>query len=214
MIPIVREDVEAYAVAHTTPPPEHLVDLAAETTATLAAPQMMVGALEGRFLEFLVFALRPQRVLEVGTFSGYSSLSMAAALPAGGRITTLELSDQHAEVARRHIAASPYADRIDVVVGPALGSLAGMEGPWDFVFIDADKGNYANYYEAVLPKLAPGGLIAVDNVLWSGRVVDHPDEGGDTSAIVAFNAGVRADPRVTCVMCTIRDGVLLIRQAD
>jgi predicted O-methyltransferase YrrM len=173
----------------------------------------MVGSIEGRFLEFLVFALRPRRVLEIGTFSGYSSLSMAAALPPGAKITTLELSERHAEVARRHIAMSPYADCIEVVLGPALDSLAGLPGPWDFVFIDADKGNYRNYYEAVLPNLADDGMIAVDNVLWSGRVVDHPDEGGDTGAIVAFNAAVRADQRVISVLCTVRDGVLLIRRA-
>lgn len=211
---IVSAEIEAYAEAHTTPPPAHLVALAKETEETLAAPQMMVGPLEGRFLEFLVYALRPMRVLEIGTFSGYSSLSMAAALPDGGRITTLELSDTHAEVARRHIAASPYASRIEVVVGPALDSLAGLEGPWDFVFIDADKPNYANYYEAVLPKLSSHGLIAVDNVLWSGQVIDDSDTSDNKLAIVAFNDWVRSDPRVTCVLCTIRDGVLLIRPAD
>jgi len=213
MADIVRADLEAYASAHTTPPPPHLVALAEDTHANLAAPQMMVGALEGRFLEFLVFALRAERVLEIGTFSGYSALSMAAALPAGGHITTLELSERHAEVARRHIAASPYADRIDIVMGPALESLGRLNGPWDFVFIDADKTNYRNYYEAVLPRLAPHGLIAVDNVLWGGAVVDAPDAGDDTQAIVAFNDAVRNDPRVICGLCTIRDGVMLIRHA-
>lgn len=210
---IVSDEIEAYAEAHTTPPPPHLLALAKETEETLAAPQMMVGPLEGRFLEFLVFALRPMRVLEIGTFSGYSSLSMAAGLPEGGRITTLELSEEHAAVARRHIAASPYADRVEVVVGPALDSLGRLDGPWDFVFIDADKPNYANYYEAVLPKLSSDGLIAVDNVLWSGQVVDQSDASENTRAIVDFNERVRSDGRVVCVLCTIRDGVLLARRA-
>jgi caffeoyl-CoA O-methyltransferase len=210
---IVRPELEAYADAHTSPPPPHLVALAEETTATLVAPQMMVGPVEGRFLEFLVFALRPQKVLEIGTFSGYSALSMAAALPDGGHITTLELSERHAEVARRHIAASPHADRIEVVIGPALDSLGRLSGPWDFVFIDADKGNYRNYYEAVLPHLSERGMIAVDNVLWDGRVVDEATPEGDTRAIVEFNDAVRVDARVTCVLCTVRDGVLLIRRA-
>jgi caffeoyl-CoA O-methyltransferase len=210
---IVSDEIEAYAEAHTTPPPPHLLALAKETEETLAAPQMMVGPLEGRFLEFLVFALRPMRVLEIGTFSGYSSLSMAAGLPEGGRITTLELSEEHATVARRHIAASPYADRVEVVVGPALDSLGRLDGPWDFVFIDADKPNYANYYEAVLPKLSSDGLIAVDNVLWSGQVVDQSDASENTRAIVDFNERVRSDGRVVCVLCTIRDGVLLARRA-
>jgi caffeoyl-CoA O-methyltransferase len=213
MFDIVRPEIETYAEAHTTPPPPHLMALAAETTEKLDFPQMMVGPLEGRFLEMLVFALRPQRVLEIGTFSGYSSLSMAAALPPGGHITTLDISERHAEVARHHIAASPYSSAITVVLGPALDSLAELPGPWDFVFIDADKGNYANYYDAVLPALAPHGLVAVDNVLWSGRVVDHPDEEGDTAAIRAFNDKVRADPNVVCTLVTVRDGVLLIRKA-
>lgn len=209
---IVRPEIEAYAAAHTSPAPPHLVALAAETTESLPAPGMMVGPLEGRFLEFLVASLGARRVLEIGTFSGYSSLSMAAGLPEGGRITTLEISERHAEVARRHIAASPHADRVEVIVGPALESVRRLDGPWDFVFIDADKTNYGNYYEAVLPKLAEGGVIAVDNVLWSGRVVDAPDDSDDTRAIVAFNRAVAADDRVVCVMCTIRDGVTLIRK--
>jgi len=175
---------------------------------------MMVGALEGRYLEMLVYALRPLWVLEIGTFSGYSSISMAAGLPPQGRITTCELSPEHAAVARAHIAASPYPDRIEVIEGPALDTVAKLEGPFDFVFIDADKTNYLAYFEAVLPKLAPGGLIAADNTLWSGRVVDDADQSDDTQAIRAFNDAVVADPRVVCVQTTVRDGVTLIRASD
>ena len=213
MTDITDPALEAYAEAHTTPPADHLLALAEETRATLVAPQMMVGALEGRFLEMLVYALRPQWVLEIGTFSGYSSLSMAAGLPRGGRITTCELSPVHAEVARAHIAASPYADRIEVREGPALDTVGKLEGPFDFVFIDADKSNYLAYYEAVLPKLAPGGLIAADNTLWSGRVLDEGDQSPDTNAIRAFNDAVVRDPRVVCVQVPVRDGVTLIRSS-
>ncbi len=213
MTDITDPGLEAYAEAHTTPPADHLLAVAEETRATLVAPQMMVGALEGRFLETLVYALRPQRVLEIGTFSGYSSLSMAAALPPGGRITTCELSPVHAEVARRHIATSPYADRIEVREGPALDTVGELDGPFDFVFIDADKSNYLAYYEAVLPKLAPGGLIAADNTLWSGRVLDEGDQSPDTKAIRAFNDAVVRDPRVVCVQVPVRDGVTLIRSS-
>jgi caffeoyl-CoA O-methyltransferase len=211
MTDITDPVLEAYAEAHTTAPGDHLLALAEETRATLAGPQMMVGALEGRFLEILVYALRPAWVLEIGTFSGYSSLSMAAGLAPGGRITTCELSAVHASVARSHIARSPYADLIEVIEGPALDTVATLAGPFDFVFIDADKGNYLAYYEAVLPKLAPGGLIAADNTLWSGRVVDDSDQSDDTRAIRAFNDAVVADPRVVCVQTTVRDGVTLIR---
>jgi caffeoyl-CoA O-methyltransferase len=211
MTDITDPVLEAYAEAHTTAPADHLLALAEETRATLAAPQMMVGALEGRFLEMLVYALRPQWVLEIGTFSGYSSLSMAAGLPPGGRITTCELSPVHAAAARAHIAGSPYADRIEVVEGPALDSVAKLDGPFDFVFIDADKTNYSAYYEAVLGKLAPGGLIAADNTLWSGNVVNDSDRSDDTRAIRAFNDAVVGDPRVVCVLLPVRDGVTLIR---
>jgi caffeoyl-CoA O-methyltransferase len=210
---IVDPDLEQYAEAHTTPPPAHLVAVDAETREKLDFPQMMVGTLEGRFLEMLVFAARPKKVLEIGTFSGYSSLAMAAGLPPGGTITTCELSPVHAAAARRHIAASPYADRIEVIEGPAIDTVATLPGPFDFVFIDADKGSYLAYYEAILPKLAPGGLIAADNTLWSGNVIKDSDHSPDTEAIRAFNDAVAGDDRVVCVQLTVRDGVTLIRRA-
>lgn len=211
--PVVAPAIEEYAEAHSAPATEALAHLAAETEATLDAPQMMVGALEGRFLEMLVFSSGARRVLEIGTFSGYSSISMAAGLGPEGRITTCELSERHAEVARRHIEAAGFTDRIEVRVGPALDTLEELGGPFDFVFVDADKGNYSNYYEAVLPKLSPRGLIAVDNTLWSGRVIDPEDQEPDTVAIRDFNKRIADDPRVTNVVLTIRDGITLIRAA-
>ena len=211
---IVPADIERYAVAHTSSPTEALLALAEETDRTLDAPQMMVGALEGRVLEMLVFATAPHRVLEIGTYSGYSSISMAPGLPEGGSIITCELSEQHAEVARRHIAAAGYSDRIEVLVGRAIDSLSDLSGPFDFVFIDADKGSYIDYYEAVLPKLSERGMIAADNTLWSGRVIDPSDQEADTLAIRAFNDHVAADDRVVNVMLTVRDGITLIRKRD
>jgi caffeoyl-CoA O-methyltransferase len=210
---IVAAEVERYAEEHTTLPPAHLQALAEETQRTMNAPQMMVGALEGRFLEMLVFALQPQRVLEIGMFTGYSSLSMAAALPPGGRIVTCDVDPKAEEVARRHIEASPYSDRIEIRMGPALDTIARLDGPFDLVFIDADKTNYRNYYDAVLPKLAVPGMIAVDNVLWSGQVIDPKDTSDNTEALRAFNDYVNADPRTVNVICTIRDGVTLLRRA-
>jgi caffeoyl-CoA O-methyltransferase len=209
---IVPDEIERYAEEHTTPPPELLAALAEETRATLRAPQMLTGRIEGRFLELLVFASTARRVLELGTYSGYSSLSMAAGLPEDGRIDTCEVDERHAEVARRYIAESPYADRIHVHLGPALETIERLEGDFDLVFIDADKENYVNYYEAVVPRLASRGIIAADNTLWSGRVLDDGDDSEGASAIRAFNEHVRADPRVTSVMLTVRDGVTLIRR--
>jgi caffeoyl-CoA O-methyltransferase len=213
MTDIVDPALEAYATERTTPPPLFLEELADELRATLDSPGMMVGRLEGRFLEMLTFALDARSVLEIGTFGGYSSLSMAAGLAPGGRITTCEISPVHAEFARRHIAASPYADRIDVVVGPAIESIAVLEGPFDLVFIDADKAAYRDYFEAVLPKLAPRGLIAADNTLWSGRILDPTDTTEDTVALRLFNDALAVDPRVVVVQTTVRDGVTLIRRA-
>ena len=209
---IVAEDIEGYAEAHTTPPTELLAELAEETKATLDSPQMLTGPIEGRFLELLVHALAPRRVLELGTYSGYSSISMAAGLPEGGHIDTCEFDETHAEVARRYVGRSPYADRITVHVGPALETIKQLEGDFDFVFVDADKENYLNYYEALLPRLAEGGLMALDNTLWSGRVLDDSDDSESTHAIKAINDRIASDERVTSVMLTVRDGVTLVRR--
>jgi caffeoyl-CoA O-methyltransferase len=210
---IVAAEIEDYAEARTTAPPPHLRALAEETVESMAFHQMMVGPLEGRFLEQLVFALQPQLVLEIGMFTGYSSLAMATALPDSGRIITCDVDPKAEAIARRHIESSPYADRIEIRMGPALETIATLAGPFDFVFIDADKTNYRNYYDAVLPKLAPRGMIAVDNVLWSGRVADAEAHDENTDALREFNDYVNADPRTINVMCTIRDGVTLIRRA-
>jgi caffeoyl-CoA O-methyltransferase len=208
---IVPQDIERYAEEHTTPPEPLLRELYDETYASLELPEMIAGPLQGRFLEFLVYSLRPRRVLEVGAYSGYSALSMASGLPPDGRIDTCEINGERAEVARKFVARSPYADRITVHVGPALETIAGLEGEFDFVFIDADKGGYVDYYEAVLPRLSEHALIAADNTLSGGRVLDE-DTDALTSAIVRFNEHVRGDQRVISVLLPVRDGVTLIRR--
>jgi len=209
---IVLDEIDEYAAAHTTPPTELMRELAAETRETLRAPQMLTGTIEGRFLELLVFGLGARRVLELGTYSGYSALSMAAGLPEGGHIDTCEADTQHADFARRYIAQSPYADRITVHFGPALDTIGQLEGEFDFVFIDADKENYGNYYDALLPRLAPRGLMAIDNTLWSGRVLDEDDDTEDTRAIRELNDRIAADDQVVAVQLTVRDGVTLVRR--
>jgi len=207
---VVDPDIEAYAGGHSSPEASRLTVLAEETRSGTTAPTMMVGPLEGGFLAALVALRAPRAVLEIGTFTGYSALSMAAELPPDGRITTCDISSEHVAIARRHIEASPYAERIDIRLGPAQETVAGLDGPFDMVFIDADKTGYLAYYEAVLPKLAPHGLILVDNVLWSGRVLDEEDMDEDTVALRAFNDHVARDERVHVVMLTIRDGVSMI----
>lgn len=206
-------EIDRYAQEHSTAASAQMQTLAEEARGTLPRPGMLSGLTVGRLLETLVFALRARLVLEIGTYAGYSALSMAAGLAPGGRLLTCEISPEIAGFARRHIEASPYADRIEVCVGPALETISGLEGPFDLVFIDADKVGYPAYYEAVLPKLAPGGLIAVDNTLRDGRVLDDPggwDE--DTRAMARFNDDLIQDQRVVCVLLTVRDGVTLIRR--
>src|SRR4051794_39764953 len=162
--PRVAEYVERMSSAHEP----LLAELSEETRETLSSPGMLTGPVAGRFLELLVWAAAPQRVLEIGTYSGHSALSMAAALPSGGRIDTLELDPEHAAVALAWFDRSPHGDRITLHLGPALETLGRLEGDFDFVFLDADKAGYVDYYEAVLPRLAERGLIVADNTLWSG----------------------------------------------
>jgi len=210
---IVDPRVETYAEEHTTPDGELFDRLAAETREKTTAPQMMVGRLEGRFLGVLVSSLRAQRVLELGTFTGYSSISMALALPLGGRVVSCDVNEETTAIARRYAEEAGVADRIEYRLGPGLETIAQLDGTFDLVFIDADKPNYINYYEATLPLLADGGLIVVDNTLWSGRVVDEDDQDESTRAIRALNDHVAKDPRVENVLLTVRDGMNLVWRA-
>ena len=184
--------------------------LAAETREKSSAPQMMVGLMEGRFLGVLVRSLRAGRVLELGTFTGYSSISMALALPPGGRLISCDVNPETTEIARRYAQEAGVVDRIEYRLGPALEAVGGLEGEFDLVFIDADKPNYVNYYEATLPLLARSGLIVLDNTLWSGRVADPSEDDDNVRAIRAVNERVLEDPRVDNVLLTVRDGMNLV----
>jgi caffeoyl-CoA O-methyltransferase len=214
MDPLILPDALAYAEAHSTAPPPHLAAVDESTRSDFSMWVMMVGRQEGRFLELLVFAAQATRVLEIGTFTGYSSIAMAAGLPEGGSIVSLEVDPHHATIARGNIAAAGLESRISVIEGPALESLAELSGPYDLVFIDADKVSYDAYFEAVLPMLAPHGLIVADNTLQGGAVLAPPaDHNESAAAISAFNDKLVNDPRVVCALTTIRDGVTLIRRA-
>jgi predicted O-methyltransferase YrrM len=210
---IVEERVEEYAVAASSPHPlDGLFEgLAAETRERTTAPQMMVGPLEGRFLELLVRLTHARRVLELGTFTGWSAIAMAWGLEPGGVVITCDVDAAAQEIARRYAEEAGVADRIDFRLGPGLETIATLEGPLDLVFIDADKPSYVDYYEATLPLLAADGVIVADNVLWSGTVVED-DPGEQTRIIMAFNDHVRNDERVVAVMLTVRDGMTLIRR--
>ena len=212
MIPIVPKPIDDYCVAHTTQPDPLLDELAAYTHTHCKLPQMLTGAVEGTFLRMLVQLSGARRVLEIGTYTGYSALSMAAGLPADGTIITCDIDPETSRIAQSFWARSPDGGKIELILGPALETIRALpaEMRFDFVFLDADKENYVNYYEAVMPRLHSGDLIAVDNTLWSGKVLE-PKEKSD-HAIVAFNSRVTRDPRVEHVLLSVRDGVMLIRK--
>jgi caffeoyl-CoA O-methyltransferase len=208
------EEIDEYTRAHSTPPDELLQRLYDETHQKLDAPVMLTGPVEGRFLQMLVWASGARRVLEIGTYSGYSALSMAEALPEDGELITCDVWEEAHEMARRYAAESPHGSKIDFRLGPALETIETLEGPFDLVFIDADKENYINYFHATLPLLSERGLIVFDNTLWSGRVVDGYDDGTpQTKAFRELNDALAADPRGVVVMLPIRDGVTLFRKA-
>ncbi|MEA2226488.1 MAG: caffeoyl-CoA O-methyltransferase [Solirubrobacteraceae bacterium] len=207
---IIATDIDRYAADHTTPPDEHLAEVAATTQAQTESPQMRSGLVEARLLEALVVASGATRVLEIGTFTGYGALSLAARLPEGGRVTTIEANEETAQMARRHIDGSPHRDRIEFIAGDAREIVAELPGPWDLVFIDAWKPDYPHYYEAVVPKLSDRGLIVCDNVLQSGRVVDLGAADDQTRAMHAFNEQVQQDPRVHNALLTVGDGLMVI----
>ena len=174
--------------------------------------RMLTGHLEGRFLKMLVAISGARRILEIGTYTGYSAMSMAEALPAGGQLISCEIDERHAAKAREHIATSPDASKIEVRVGPALETISALDGTFDMVFIDADKPAYRSYYEAVLPLLSARGFICIDNVLWSKQVLDPSINDASTNALRELNDFIASDPRVECVMVPIRDGVTIVRR--
>jgi caffeoyl-CoA O-methyltransferase len=213
MLELLSPALEAYVVAHTDRESALLQRLREETRRTLPSPQMQVGAVEGALLAMLVRISGARRILELGTFSGYSSLCMAAALPEGGHILTCDIDPVATGVARRYFDESGLGDRIEIRLGPALdtlGELARAGDQLDLVFIDADKELYPAYWDAAVPLVRPGGLVVADNVLWSGQVLG-PREASD-HGIVAFNAKAAADARVDRVLLSVRDGILVARK--
>jgi caffeoyl-CoA O-methyltransferase len=203
----VPDEIEAYAERYTSAGLDVFDRLGAETRATQTSPQMMVGPIEGAFLSFLVAMTNAQRVIEVGTFTGWSSIAMARALPPGASLVTCDVNEETTAVARRYAEEAGVADRIDFRLGPAAETLATLDGPFDLAFIDADKAGYVDYYEAILPKLSPRGVIAADNTLFG------LDPDGETAAdMTRFNEHVLHDDRVEAVLLPFREGVTLIRR--
>ena len=207
--------LDGYVQAHSPAVDDVQQSLIKATAALGPLARMQVAPDQAAFLAVLVAAVRPSFAVEVGTFTGFSSLAIARALPAGGRLLCCDVSTEWTDIARRHWAMAGVDDRIDLVVAPALETLRALpaEQHVDFAFLDADKTGYLAYYEELVPRLSPHALIAVDNVLWSGRVLDAGADDADTVALRAFNDHVIADDRVTSVLLSVGDGVNLIRLA-
>jgi caffeoyl-CoA O-methyltransferase len=202
--------LEDYAVRHSTPLSPLLEELVATTREEMGNRWVMLsGQLQGTLLQMLAASVGARRILEVGTFTGFSALMMAEALPDDGELITCDIDPEAIALARSFFDRSPHGGKIEIREGPALDALKTLEGPFDFAFIDADKENLTAYYEAVLDMLAEKGVIAVDNVLWYGRVLEPQDE--SDRAIVAFNEHVSRDERVWNMLLPIRDGLMLIR---
>jgi len=210
MKPIVCKEIEDYASAHSAMESEVCRLIREETYRTQEAPQMLVGPLEAAFLKVIIQALRARRVLEIGTFTGYSALAMAEALPGEGKIITCEVDRDAASMAHTFWDRSPHGKKIEVRIGPALETLATLAGPFDVVFIDADKINYVAYYRRGLELLSAQGVILIDNVLWSGEVLKAGSQDPSTVAIQELNRTVVSDPRVSAVLLTLRDGLFMI----
>ena len=184
-------------------------ELRAET-AKLPMGQMQIGPDQGALLQVLVRILRAKRCIEIGTFTGYSALTVALALPPNGKIICCDVSEEWTSIGRRYWKKARVDKKIDLRLGPALETLKGLKGSFDFAFIDADKPSYVDYYEALIPRMRQRGVIMVDNVLWSGRVIDETADDDNSVAVKRFNDHVAADKRVMKVMLAVSDGITLI----
>lgn len=206
-------DVADYADAHTSPEGDVLQRLNRDTHAHILHPRMLSGHLQGRLLSTLSHMIRPRRVLEIGTYTGYSAICLAEGLADEGRLITIDKNEELEPIARRYWSETPYAPQIDLHIGLASAIIPTLNEVFDLVFIDADKENYALYYDLVFDKVRPGGFILADNVLWSGKVVEPIRAADrDTQAVVAFNQKIHTDPRVENLLLPVRDGVLIARK--
>ncbi|MDG1914660.1 MAG: O-methyltransferase [Crocinitomix sp.] len=207
------EKIDQYAGEHTTAESPLLANLSRETHLKVLVPRMLSGHIQGRFLSMIAHMLKPKFILEIGTYTGYSALCLAEGLHSDGKIITIDNNDELKEIHDAHMNTSEFDNQIEFRLGPALDIIPTLENNIDLVFIDADKPNYSNYFDAVIDKMSPGGFILADNVLWSGKVAEEikPND-KSTIAINAFNKKVHDDPRVENVLIPIRDGIMALRK--
>lgn len=210
----ISKELSDYCELHTSPETEVLKKLNRETHAKILMPRMLSGHLQGRTLAMISHILQPKRILEIGTFTGYSAICLAEGLAEGGELITIDNNEELRKIVLQFVAEAGFAHQIKLITGNAAKEIDKLDGPLDLVFIDADKSNYAHYFDQVIDKVRKGGIIIADNVLWSGKVLD--DKGTktdtDTAALMAFNQQVQHDERVENVLLPIRDGLMIIRK--
>ena len=206
--------LEEYIEAHTTTPDAVLQELYRHTYLHEMNPRMMSGPVQGKFLQFLCQMLKPQRVLEIGTYTGYAAICIARGLPESGKLITIEANREYEDTLRQYFDKAKVTKKIDLLFGDAKAVIPALNETFDLVFIDADKVSYPTYYNMVMEKVRPGGFILADNVLWDGKVLNAQTKERDTQALIAFNDKVQNDPRVENMLLPIRDGLMMIRVAD
>mgnify|MGYP003644193723 FL=1 len=209
----LSDDLEYYLSQNHDPEEDLLAELNRQTHLKILQPRMLSGPLQGRYLSFLSKLLRPERILEIGTYTGYSALCLAEGLAPSGRLHTIEINDELESFTQSFFSRSAYADKLQLHIGDALEIIDELKEPWDLIFIDADKPRYLNYYEKLIPQLKSGAVILADNVLWSGKVLKEPDPRDEsTLALVEFNRFVQDDGRVENLLLPLRDGLMCIRK--
>lgn len=208
---LISEKLEAYIAAHSTPESAHLAALNRETYLKVLMPQMLSGHVQGKFLEFISRMIRPERILEIGTFTGYSGICLAKGLRPGGKIITIDMNEELTPMVEKYIALEKVENLFDIRIGNAIEIIPKLNESFDLVFIDADKINYSNYFDLVIGKVRAGGWILADNTLWEGHVLDEQKD-KNTEAIHAFNNKIATDQRVENVIVSIRDGITIARK--
>ncbi len=211
MMDDISKELQEYAEAHTTDESPLLKKINRSTHAQILKPRMLSGRLQGRFLSMISSLIRPRVILEIGTYTGYSAICLAAGLQETGKLITIDVNEELEDRVRGYIREAGLEERIDYRIGKAADIIPQLEEQFDLVFIDADKENYARYFDLVIDRVNLNGVILADNVLWSGKVLrEKPDK--DTRAIIAFNEKIQADERVENVLLPIRDGVMMMRK--
>lgn len=206
---IIDPEIQEYTELHTSSESSILKDLNRYTNVNVLYPRMLSGQVLGKFLSFMSQMIQPDRILEIGTYTGYSAICLAAGLKEGGRLDTIEVNPELKHIINRYIHKSGFEQRINLYIGDALDIIPELDGAYDLVFIDADKISYPDYYKLIFPKVKKGGIIMADNALWDGKVLDPNDK--ETEALAAFNDMVQNDERVENILLPLRDGVMMIR---